>query len=477
MDVSELRKMRRHLDTFLGKFADCIQTKPSRRLLRTYVRGQISALERKSVEPMALAAGVAPRTLQEFLGLHRWDHQAMRRRVGEMVRDEHGDPDAILVVDETGCPKKGDKTAGVQRQYCGATGKVDNCVVTVNLGYATAGFHTLIDSDLYLPKAAWHEDRERCREAGIPDEVVYRPKWRIALDMLERARQLGVPCRYLTADEHYGDSVAFRSGVAALGLTYVVEVSCATTGWLEKPRFIAPKGRDGADHRVRKHARLEPGMPCQRRVDALWEDGGPHWQAYHIKETEKGPLVWEARVVRFFPAQEDVAAPARWLIVARNVLKTEVKYFLSNAPEDADPRLLLHVAFSRWHIERIYQDAKMQVGFDHFEVRRYLPLMRHLILSTVSLLFLARETQRIREKKSMVERPPSAHGRGGPTRSGHVIPRADATAEQSRRDDRIPPEATPTGRALAQEKTTATTAIPGHLHLQTPEVLQCLVAL
>ena len=477
MDVAELRKMRRHLDTFLGRFADCIRTEPSRRLLRTYVRGQVSALERKSVEPMALAAGVAPRTLQEFLGLHRWDHQAMRRRVGEIVRDEHGDPDAILVIDETGCPKKGDKTAGVQRQYCGATGKVDNCVVTVNLGYATAGFHALIDSALYLPKESWHEDRDRCRKAGIPEDVVYRPKWQIALDLVKGARELGVPCRYLTGDEHYGDSVAFRYGVAALGLTYVVEVPRATTGWLEKPRVMVPKRRDGADDRVRKHAPLEPGAPRQRRVDALWQEGGPRWQAYHIKDTEKGPLVWEARVVRFFPAQEEVAAPARWLIVARNVMKTEVKYFLSNAPDDVDPRLLLHVAFSRWHIERIYQDAKMQVGFDHFEVRRYLPLTRHLIVTMVSLLFLARETQRLREKKSMVEPPPGAHGRGGAARSRPVITPADATAGESRRHDRIPPEPTPTRRALASKKTTTTTAIQRHLHLQTSQVLQCLVAL
>ena len=476
MDIGELRRMRRHLDTFLGKFADCIQTKPSRRHLGTYVRGQVSALERKSVEPMALAAGVAPRTLQEFLGLHRWDHEAVRVRVGEIVRDEHGDPNAIIVVDETACPKKGDKTAGVQRQYCGATGKVDNCVVTVSLGYTTPEFHALIDSDLYLPEESWHEDRERCREAGIPDDVLYRPKWRIALDMVERARELGLPCKYLTADEHYGDSVAFRSGVAVLGLTYVVEVPCSTTGWLKKPRIIAPKGPE-REGRPRKRARLAPGASRQRRVDALWKRGGPRWRAYHIKETEKGPVVWEARVVRFFPAQEDLAAPACWLIVARNVLGAEVKYFLSDAPPDADPRLLLHVAFSRCHIERIYQDAKMQVGFDHFEVRHYLPLMRHLILSMVSLLFLARETQRLRGKKSVVERPPGAIGRGGATRSGDVITAADATADESCSEDRIPPEPTPTRGALAQKKTTTTTAIPPRPRLQTPEVLQCLVAL
>jgi len=468
--------MRRHLDTFLGKFADCIRTTPSRRHLRTYVRGQVSELERKSVEPIALAAGVAPRTLQEFLGLHRWDHEALRRRLCEIVRDEHGDPDAIMVIDETSCPKKGDKTAGVQRQYCGATGKVDNCVVTVNIGYATPAFHTLIDSDLYLPRDRWREDRERCQEAGIGDDVVYRPKWKIALDMLARTLALGLPCRYLTADEHYGDSTAFRAGVGALGLTYVVEVSCNTTGWLKPPSFHAPQPGVATD-RARKDVALAPGAPRQRRVDSLWQRGGPRWQAYHVKESEKGPVVWEVRVVRFFPAQEALAAPARWLIVARNVLDDEVKYFLSNAPEGTAPEALLHVAFSRWHIERIYQDAKMQVGFDHFEVRHYLPLMRHLILSMVSLLFLMRETRQLREKKSMVEHAPSAIGRGGATRPGQVIARADATAQESRSENRTPPEPTPTRGALAQKTTPTTTAISRHLCPKSPEVLRCLVAL
>jgi len=476
MEVSELRQVRRNLDRFLRRFEGCIKMKPTRRHLRTYVRGQMSDLERKSVEPMALGAGVAPRTLQEFLGLHRWDHEALRRRVREVIQRDHGEENAIAVVDETGCPKKGDKTAGVQRQYCRATGKTDNCVVTVHLGYATKDFHALVDSDLYLPKETWHEDRERCREAGIPDEVVYRSKWRIALELLQRAVEGGMRFRFLAADEDYGAKPGFRHGVAAMGLTYVVEVPCSTFGWTKKPRVVAPGPYAGRGRPVTR-AGLAPGAPRPRRVDQLWSRRGPSWQRFHIKDTEKGPVVWEVRVARFFPSQETLPAEACRLLVARNTADGEVKYFLSNAPEDALLEVLLHVAFSRSHIERIFQDAKMQIGFDHFEVRRYLPIVRHMIVSLVSLLFLMKQTKRLRGGKSLVQRAPGAPGRGGATRSRDALARTHAPVKEARRAHRIRPTSTSACRQVAQEDPTATPASPRHLRVQTPQVLRHGVAL
>ena len=146
-----------------------------------YVRGQLSDLPRKSVEPIALAEGVAPRTLQEFLSLLDWDEPLMVDRTQHLVARDHASPHAVGVLDETACPKKGHKTPGVQRQYCGATGKVDNCVVSVHLGYAADDFHCLLDNELFLPRD-WSNDRERCRPAGIPDTLVYRPKWQIGLE-------------------------------------------------------------------------------------------------------------------------------------------------------------------------------------------------------------------------------------------------------------------------------------------------------
>jgi SRSO17 transposase len=300
----------------------------------------------------------------------------------------------------------------VQRQYCGSTGKTDNCVITVNLGYAANGFHTMIDTDLYLPEEAWHLDRDRCRRAGIPEEVVYRPKWRIALELLERSMANGVQLKHLTADEEYGRCGEFRRGVAAMGLTYVVEVPCDTKGWKRPPALLEPEPQAGPG-RPRVRTRLAPEAPAPRRVDGLWKRGGPGWEKFRIKDTEKGPVVWKVRAVRFRPWESGLPGRECWLLVARNVLDGEVKYFLSNAPEDTPVQLMLHVAFSRWRIERIFQDSKGQVGLDHFEVRNYLSLTRHLILSMVSLLFLMKETRRLRGEKSLVEPTPGAHGGRG----------------------------------------------------------------
>lgn len=404
--------LRRRLDRFAREFDGCIKSAPTRQHLRTYLAGQQSSLMRKSVEPMALAAGVAPRTLQEFLSLHRWDHDQMRRHVQEIVAQCHADDAAIALIDETSFPKKGEKTAGVQRQYCGATGKTDNCVVTVQLGYAAPGFQALLDGDLYLPEESWHGDRERCRKAGIPDDVVYRPKWQIALELLNRVQHNGVRMKYLTADEAYGGCHAFRKGVQDRGLIYVVEVPRSVRGWTQRPSVILP-GEQAAAGRPRLKAALAPGARAARRVDRMWKRGGPSWETYHIKDTEKGPVVWEARISRFWSNDEGVPAEEGWLIVARNVLDGEVKYFLSNASEDTPIETLLHVAFNRAHVEYLFQIAKSEIGMDHFEVRGYLPLMRHLILSFVSLLFLAEQTERLRGKKPVVEPlPDQGHCRG-----------------------------------------------------------------
>jgi SRSO17 transposase len=383
------------LDSFLQQFDDCIKTKPSRDHLRTYICGQTSKLERKSIEPIALEAGVPPRSLQEFLSLHRWNHEAVRERIQQRVMQKNASPEAIGIIDETGMPKKGDKTPGVQHQYCGASGKQDNCVVTVNLGYASDSFATLLDGELFVPKETWSENRIRCRAAGIPDSVVYRPKWQIALELIDRAMSHGVRFKYLSADAFYGRGQPFRDALAVRGLCYVVEVPCLQRGWTRRPHTT---------HSPLGHPCLAKGQLNPRRVDHLWLRGGPSWQAYHIKDTEKGPVVWEVRAARFFPCTHSLPCEESWLLVARNVLKDETKYFLSNAAAAVPVETLLHVAFSRSRIEAAFEEAKGDIGYDHFEVRTYTSLQRHIVLSMVSQLFLAEQTQRLRGKKPVVER-------------------------------------------------------------------------
>lgn len=476
MDASELRRIRRNLDRFLGQFSDCLKTAPSRRHLRTYVSGQMSHLDRKSIEPMALAARVPPRSLQEFIGLHQWSREAMRDRVQEIVVRDHSDANAVAVVDETGCPKKGTHTVGVERQYCGATGKIDNCVMTVHLGYATKDFHTLIDSDLYLPRDKWCADPMRRRAAGIPDTVAFRPKWRVALDMLRHALGNGVPFRWLTGDEEYGKAPEFRRGVQEAGVLYMVEIPRTIRGWTHTPRVVERPEYAGTG-RPAKRPRLAPAEPPARRVDALWPRGGPSWETFHVKNTEKGPVVWQARRTRFVVSQGGLPTEHVTLVVARNVATDEVKYFLSNAPADTPLAVLLHVAFCRWHIEREFQDAKGQIGFDHFEVRHYRAVMRHMTVSLVSLLFLAQEAHRLRGEKPLVESAPSATGSRGPTRPRGAAPGMSATARSGRRPNRVHTPPAPTGGSMPPTNSITMAASVGHSTLRPTEVLQCFLAL
>jgi SRSO17 transposase len=390
MDADQIRQLRPQLRRYLRQFDDCFGDSRTRAHLPRYVRGQLSDLPRKSVEPIALAQGVAPRTLQEFLSLLDWDEPRMIDRLHWIVARDHSSPHSVGLVDETGCAKKGDKTPGVHRQYCGATGKIENCVVTVHLGYAVDDFHCLLGSDLFLPKI-WANDRQRCREAGIPDDVVYRPKWQIALELFDRAVANGVCFSWLTFDEGYGSKPGFLHGLDRRRQRYVAEVPVISRGWLKLPGLRA-KGR-----RLRVQRRSSCVADLLRYSPALRDQP---WQRFRVKDGEKGPMVWEVKHVRFYPQMED-GDPGKpgYLMVARNVLKPdEVKYFVSNAAKETRVQTLLLVAFSRWHVERCFEDEKTELGFDHYEGRKYRGLIRHQALTAVTHLFLEEMREQWGEK-------------------------------------------------------------------------------
>lgn len=221
MNATTIMEIKPELNRFLRQFDSCFGRSTTRQYLPVYIQGQLSDLPRKSIEPMADAAGIPARNLQEFLSLFRWDQQRLRNQLQQHVARHHSHADSIGVNDETSFVKKGDQTACVQRQYCGAVGKKENCVVSVHLGYATADFFTLIDGDLYLPKETWDANRDRCRKAGIPDEVIFRTKPQIALEQLERATANGLRFGWLTFDEFYGRSGPFLRTLDQRGQNYV----------------------------------------------------------------------------------------------------------------------------------------------------------------------------------------------------------------------------------------------------------------
>ena len=373
------KSFRQRLVQFLRPYEGDLADPATRMHFRHYIKGQLGGAERKNIERMALRGGHCVRTLQDFLSSYEWDQDSVRQRVQQTIAQHYAAPNAIAIIDETGIPKKGDKTAGVQRQYCGALGKIGNCVMLVGLAYATERFHALVDLGLYLPQS-WIDNPERCDEARIPPaERVPRSKLDISLEQLARAQANGITFHWATADEFYGRSSSWRQKVAELGLKYVVEVPKNFRGCLP-----ARLGKVRGDDSVPPEADV-------REVCDLWRRGGPTWAAYNVKETEKGPDVWEVRVTRFTPCTEGRLEDEGWLLIMLQVLTGELKYFYSNAPLDTPVCAMGQVAFSRWRVERSFEDAKGEVGLDHFEVRNWPPMVRHLALSLVSVLFLSME--------------------------------------------------------------------------------------
>jgi len=407
MDAEQIRRLEPLLAGYLKRFDDCFARCDTRAHLSVYVRGQLSGLPRKSVEPIALAAHMPVRTLQEFLTQSSWDEDRARNRISEIVAQEHTHDESIGLIDETGWVKKGEHTPGVQRQYCGSVGKQENSIVTVHLGYAAGGFHCLLDGDLFLPES-WSNDRERCRGAGIPDEVVYRPKSEIALELYDRTVSQGIRFDWLTFDEWYGGKPAFLRALCTRGQRFVAEIPKGLVAWIKPPRVTNRPFRHKRRGTGRKTPRLVAGAAKPQTVERLAKShpalAAQRWQAWRIKDTEKGPLVWRVKhVLVYIKDERGLPEGPYHLLVCYHPFTGEIKYFLSNAPPDMPVKQLLRVAFGRWPIERCFEDGKGEVGLDHWEGRRWIGLKRHLILTMVSYLFLAKTCQRLRGEKSGVD--------------------------------------------------------------------------
>ena len=481
MDVVQIRNMGKELEKFLSEFDDCFSRSEPRKNLRTYVRGQLSDLLRKSVEPIALEAGVRPRTLQFFFSAGRWDDPRLRDRTQSIVARDHAHRQAIGVIDETGSPKKGRHTPAVQRQYCGNTGKIDNGVVGVHWAYVAGDFQCLMDSDLYLPEA-WANDGDRRREAGIPDEGVYRKKTRIALDQVGRALGNGIRVAAWTFDEWYGLDREFLDGMDALGQSYIGQVPSDFFGWLRPPQgLVKPAGGASGKRRF-------PRLACKTLPACAVENLGRYspiftgqkWRRFRVKEGENGPRVWEVKVGHFYRKHgpEGLPGPTHMLIVARHVLEPdELKYFLSNGVAGRDGltlEWLLWAAFSRFPVERCFELGKRDVGLDHFEMRTWRGIHRHLYVSQLSLLFCARVHQRLRKKNDRFTLPDRRAGARGGLRlaGGPELPAAPSSGglPEGGRPDCLLPASQPRGPQGSPQGHLAAAAPVGY-QTQLPEPL------
>lgn len=339
----------------------------------TYCRGSLSDLPRKSIEPMALEAGTAVRTLQEFLVTARWDQASARdtlqKHIGAVVAGLPTDPlGTVGVIDETSCRKWGDHTPGVQRQYLGCVGKIDNGIVTVHIGVTKGTFQALLDADLFLPKS-WAADRDRCQEAGIPDDVGHRTKWRLAVDQWLRLNGNGWSFDWLTFDEGYGAAVPFLKFLNLVNQPFVAEVP------------VNLSVREKAD---------APARRADARLTAADARGGTRHRIAH--RTVRASF-WRAVTATVWVADRE-----HTLVAAVNEATGEVKYFLTNATTVSLTRVLA-VAFRRWTVEHAFRLGKQEAGLMDYEGRNYTGLIRHLTLALVVLGFVATHTQRLRGGK------------------------------------------------------------------------------
>ena len=395
MTADQIRSLQPALAALLQTFRPCFKRVGTFGHWERYIVGLITDLKRKSIEPIALAAGVAVRTLQEFLADFVWDHKRVETIMRQSVMDQHGSEQAIGVIDASAHVKQGDKTPGVKRQWCGERGKKENCIVGQHLLYTDNDpdnpFTCVVASDLYLPED-WAEDRDRCKEAGIADDLVYRRKWGISLDQVEEVIGDGVRFSWLTFDEEYGSVPAFWFGLDRLGQRGIGEARANFRCWPTRP-----------------HCRSTQSAHASKRVDNVCRRGPvftqQKWRTVTIKDTTRGPMVWEIKTaqVHLVDASGPVSQPTDrkyWLILARNPATGETKYFVSNAAANTPLAEMLEVAFARWHVEMWFRRAKQETGFGAFEVRTYTSLIRHWLSSRMAMYFLATATQQLRGEKS-----------------------------------------------------------------------------
>lgn len=405
MDSSSDRNLERRFDGYLDILVEAVGHADRAKPLRAYCTGLLGQLDRKSTEPIAAATATDParvprqyQSLQQFVADSPWNDQAVlkaayRYAAGRMT--SHG-PICALLIDDSGLPKKGRDSVGVARQYCGQTGKRDNCQVAVSLSVANEAASLPVGYRLYLPES-WANDMERRKKAKVPEDVRFQTKWQIALDLIDQALESGKPRAPVVADAGYGDTTDFRQGLTDRKLLYVVGIKGETTVWKPgtgplRPPHKAPGTRGRQATLLRRD---ETHKPVAALALALGLPAGD-WQDVAWREGTKEPLTSRFAAVRVRPAHRDETLqeprPEEWLLIEWPAGEKEpTKFWLSTLPKHASLADLVGRAKLRWRIERDYEDLKGDLGLNHYEGRGWRGFHHHATLCIAAYAFLMAE--------------------------------------------------------------------------------------
>src|SRR4051795_5182461 len=395
MTKDEVRAAAERLVEFHERFAPLFGKEQAQDNAYSYVKGLMVCPERKSIEPIALNVGNGNvSAMQKFVNIAPWDHGDIQAEVQAVFAEELVPTAAVSpvgvvgVVDESGFTKKGDQSAGVERQHNGRLGKEDNCQVGVFLVGVTPGGAALLDHALYLPET-WCEDTPACRDrrdkVHIPERVVFQTKPRLAAGLIRMTAVLSVVALdWITADEAYGRNGEFLDELERLEHRYVVEVPVNTTVWTEDPAGCVPP------YGGRGRVPTQPSRASVRSVAAVAAALPPEsWQALEVRQGAKGPLCFEFVAVRVWAVRHGAAGPPIWLLVRRSLGGTpEIKYYVSDGDAATPLGVLAQVACTRHEVEGYLEDAKSYLGMAQYETRSWIGWHHHMSLVAIAHLFI-----------------------------------------------------------------------------------------
>jgi SRSO17 transposase len=416
----DVRGCRDRITRFLKRYLPLFYREEQRGHAGAFVRGLLSGLQRKSVEPIAAQAGVPRKDLQFFVGCGAWDDEGVMAELRRHVREELAEPGGVIVIDPSAFPKRGTHSCGVARQWCGRLGKKENCQLGVFLAYASSRGHAPLDRRLYLPKD-WVNDPVRREECHVPADVTYRKTWEIAHDLLRRSGP-GAPHKWVVGDDEFGRASQFRAALRNDGERYMLDVPCNTNiRDLDGRRPPRKKAHKGAKRQV-------PFV----RVDT-WARKLPadRWARLTIRAGAKGPLEVEAVSARVCARMGRRIGPEERLLVIRTLdPKPDWTYSMSNAPGDEPLAELVRARSSRHQIEEVLQEGKGEVGLAHYEVRSWVGWHHHVTLALLALWFL------ILERGRMGGENPGGDGGADAGDLHRIAPQASSEGVGNRRDSR-----------------------------------------
>jgi SRSO17 transposase len=372
------------LKGFHSQFSDCFTRSEPREHFFQYMVGQFSEIERKSIEPIALAVeGGNVRSLQRFITNVPWDEEKMMKKYHALINEDMGDPNGVVIFDESAFVKKGNDSAGVARQYCGTTGKIENCQVGVFAAYASPHGYALLDKRLFIPEK-WFQDthKERREECRMHNDAVFKTKPQLAVDMFQHlCTEWIVPFKYVVADSFYGRNPEFRDTIdACSGITYFVAIPSDTLFWLKEPLTDEKQYRYKGQIKSKKVLKEKGKEPV--RADAFAHTINPYfWYRRTVSEGAKGPVVYEFTKRQIILSKEGLPDKTVWLIIKRTMGDNPTySYYVSNAPISTRLKTFVWLSGIRWAIEQCFEETKTELGMDHYEVRKY-PAWNHHIFT------------------------------------------------------------------------------------------------